>query len=50
LNGKLVTAGGRVIAASATADTLEKAVEKAYRGIGSIEFQGMFFRKDIAHR
>jgi phosphoribosylamine--glycine ligase/phosphoribosylformylglycinamidine cyclo-ligase len=50
VDGKLVTAGGRVIAASATADTLEDAVKKAYKGVEHIKFQDMFFRKDIAHR
>ncbi|KAI5854814.1 phosphoribosylglycinamide synthetase [Tricharina praecox] len=50
VDGKLVSAGGRVIAASATADTLEEAVKKAYKGVEAIKFQDMFFRKDIAHR
>jgi len=47
----LQTSGGRVIAANAIADTLEAAVEKAYQqGVPLIEFEGMFYRKDIAHR
>ncbi|KAI1990266.1 Bifunctional purine biosynthetic protein ADE1 [Ophidiomyces ophidiicola] len=46
----LQSAGGRVIAATATADTLEDAVKKAYSGISTIHFQGMHYRKDIAHR
>ncbi|KAI5803262.1 phosphoribosylglycinamide synthetase [Geopyxis carbonaria] len=50
INDKLVTAGGRVIAASAFAETLEKAVEKAYSAVKSITFDGMHYRKDIAHR
>jgi len=50
-NGKLVTAGGRVIAASATAEgSLRAAVDKAYEGINLIQFKGMYYRKDIAHR
>ncbi|KKA29503.1 hypothetical protein TD95_001587 [Thielaviopsis punctulata] len=47
---QLTTSGGRVIAANATADSLEAAVAKAYEGINLIKFDGMFFRKDIAHR
>ena len=48
---QLQTSGGRVIAANAVADTLEAAVEKAYKeGVPLIEFEGMFYRKDIAHR
>ncbi|KAF8539763.1 phosphoribosylglycinamide synthetase [Trichophaea hybrida] len=49
-DGKLVSTGGRVIAASAVADTLEDAVQKAYAGVETIKFQDMFYRKDIAHR
>jgi phosphoribosylamine--glycine ligase/phosphoribosylformylglycinamidine cyclo-ligase len=48
--GKVLTCGGRVIAASATADSLEKAVKGAYEGIKAIDFEGMFYRKDIADR
>ena len=49
-DGKLVTAGGRVLAVSATAKTLEEAVAKAYEGVGMVRFEGMHFRKDIAYR
>jgi phosphoribosylamine--glycine ligase/phosphoribosylformylglycinamidine cyclo-ligase len=48
--GKIFTCGGRVIAASATAHSLEAAVKSAYEGIHAIGFEGMFYRKDIAHR
>lgn len=47
---ELQTSGGRVIAATATASTLEEAVKKSYEGISTIHFEGMFYRKDIAHR
>ena len=46
----LQTSGGRVIAATATASTLEEAVRKSYVGISTIHFEDMFYRKDIAHR
>ncbi|CAK7232108.1 Bifunctional purine biosynthetic protein ADE1 [Sporothrix bragantina] len=50
-SGALHTSGGRVIAANATAETLEAAVAKAYaEGIPLIQFDNMFYRKDIAHR
>lgn len=48
--GKLLSTGGRVIAATSTASTLEEAVKKAYEGMATIKFEGMHFRKDIAHR
>jgi phosphoribosylamine--glycine ligase / phosphoribosylformylglycinamidine cyclo-ligase len=47
---KLLSTGGRVICSTATADTLEDSVKKAYDGMSTIKFEGMFFRKDIAHR
>ncbi|KAM0281314.1 hypothetical protein ACHAQH_003582 [Verticillium albo-atrum] len=50
--GQLQTAGGRVIAVNATAaESLEAAVNKAYQeGIKLIQFEKMYYRKDIAHR
>ncbi|KAM7200263.1 bifunctional purine ADE1 [Rhypophila sp. PSN 637] len=48
---KLLTSGGRVIAAQAVGPSLRAAVDKAYSsGIPLISFEGMYFRKDIAHR
>ena len=47
---QLISIGGRVIASTATATTLEEAVAKAYKGMDTIKFQGMHYRKDIAHR
>jgi phosphoribosylamine-glycine ligase len=46
----LKTSGGRVIASTATAPTLEEAVAKAYKGVECIQFEGMQYRKDIAGR
>lgn len=48
---ELQTSGGRVIAANAVGASLEEAVLKAYEeGIKLIQFDKMFYRKDIAHR
>ncbi|KAK2764917.1 hypothetical protein FQN54_008614 [Arachnomyces sp. PD_36] len=47
---QLQTAGGRVIAVTATGPTLEEAVKRSYTGISAVHFQGMHYRKDIAHR
>jgi phosphoribosylamine-glycine ligase len=43
-DNELKTAGGRVIASTATAPTLEEAVAKAYKGVECIHFDGMQFR------
>lgn len=47
---KVVTNGGRVIASTAIASTLEEAVKKAYVGVGHVNFEGKYNRTDIAHR
>jgi phosphoribosylamine--glycine ligase/phosphoribosylformylglycinamidine cyclo-ligase len=50
VDGQLKSSGGRVIAATATADTLEDAVKRSYTAISTIHFQGMHYRSDIARR
>lgn len=49
-NGKVVTAGGRVIASTATASTLRESVDKAYVGVEAVKFNKKYNRTDIAHR
>ena len=49
-SGNLISTGGRVVAASSTASTLEQALSRAYAGISSISFPNMHFRTDIGHR
>ena len=49
-DGKVVTAGGRVLGVVAKADTVKEAVAQAYKGVSAISFEGAFYRKDIAHR
>lgn len=49
-DGKIVTSGGRVLGVVATADDIRNAVDKAYKGVNAITFEGAFHRTDIAHR
>ena len=49
-NGRLLTAGGRVLGVTATADTLENAINKAYERVGKVDFENAFYRKDIGAR
>jgi phosphoribosylamine---glycine ligase len=49
-DGRVVTAGGRVLAVSALGDGFAAARERAYEGIGKIAFDGMQMRADIAER
>ena len=46
-NGKFVTNGGRVLGVSATGESLEISLEKAYKAIEQISFEGMYYRRDI---
>lgn len=46
-NGKLVTAGGRVLTVTSLAASLPEALEKSYENIARIRFDGMYYRKDI---
>ncbi|MCM1452019.1 MAG: phosphoribosylamine--glycine ligase [Clostridium sp.] len=46
-DGKLLTNGGRVIAATSLAETLPQALEKSYKAIDEIKFDGKYFRRDI---
>lgn len=50
LDGSHLTNGGRVLAVTAAADSLESALGLAYEGIGKIHFEGMYYRRDIGHR
>lgn len=45
-----VTNGGRVLGVSAIGDTLEAALETAYRAVKEISFNGMQYRTDVGHR
>ncbi len=49
-DGKLVTAGGRVLSIAARGETLQQAVNTVYEAASLIAFEGMYYRKDIAHR
>ena len=42
-----VTAGGRVLGVTATADTLQAAVSRAYQAADRISFEGAHLRRDI---
>ena len=47
-NGKTVTNGGRVLALTAVADTIEEARKTMYKEVEKIKFHGMQYRSDIA--
>ena len=48
VNGRIVTAGGRVLAVTALGSTIETARNQAYEAVSRIHFEGRHFRRDIA--
>lgn len=49
-NGKFYTNGGRVLGLTALGDTLEEALETAYRAVDMVNFEGAMYRRDIGRR
>jgi phosphoribosylamine--glycine ligase len=47
-NGRVVSAGGRVLSISGLGDSLADARTTAYRALERISFDGMQYRTDIA--
>ena len=49
-DGKLLSAGGRVLGVTAIAENLKSAIEKAYENVKMIKFDNAFYRNDIGQR
>lgn len=51
-NGKIVTAGGRVLGVTAIGfnDELEQTIQSAYRAVENITFDGAYYRSDIGKK
>ena len=47
LDGRIVTAGGRVLTVVGTGPTYQAAIDRAYAGAALISFEGMQYRRDI---
>ena len=47
-NGTVVTAGGRVLAVTALAESVAAARARAYKAVSQIGFEGCHYRRDIA--
>jgi phosphoribosylamine---glycine ligase len=46
-SGELLTSGGRVLAITSLAESLEDALERSYKNIERVHFDNMYYRKDI---
>ena len=49
-DGRLVTAGGRVLTVVGRGADLAEAMSRAYTGVGKISFDGMQYRRDIGRK
>ncbi len=47
---RLVTDGGRVLGVTAIGDNFAQAVAIAYDAVKSVQFEGMYYRRDIGHK
>ena len=46
-DGKVLTAGGRVICATSLAPTMQEALDKSFNAVSKINYQGKYYRRDI---
>jgi phosphoribosylamine--glycine ligase len=49
-NAQLVTDGGRVFGVTAIGETFHQSIDLAYRAVDQIQFEGMYYRRDIGNR
>ena len=49
-DGRIVTAGGRVLTVVGTGADYESAIDRAYRAVSLISFDGMQYRRDIGRK
>ena len=48
-DGRLVTAGGRVLMVVGSGEDVARARENVYREVEKVKCDNLFYRKDIAH-
>jgi phosphoribosylamine--glycine ligase len=49
-NGQILTNGGRVLGITSVGDNFNAAISKVYQAVNLIQFEGMYYRRDIGHR
>jgi phosphoribosylamine--glycine ligase len=47
INGNIITDGGRVLAVTGKGNTLQQARSAAYESVSHIEWDGLYYRKDV---
>jgi phosphoribosylamine---glycine ligase len=49
-DGQLVTDGGRVLGVTAIGANFLESIDRAYAAVGTVQFEGMYYRRDIGQR
>ena len=49
-DGRIITSGGRVLGVTALGDTVQDAIDRAYRGVAAISWEGVQYRRDIGRK
>jgi phosphoribosylamine--glycine ligase len=49
-NGKIVTNGGRVLGVTALGNSIQEAINQAYKAVSKITWEGVYHRKDIGSK
>ena len=47
---QLLTDGGRVLGVTAPGADLQAAIAQVYQAVAKVQFEGCYYRRDIAHR
>ncbi|MFA6130182.1 MAG: phosphoribosylamine--glycine ligase [Candidatus Omnitrophota bacterium] len=50
VGSKILTSGGRVLGVTGLGSTIEDAINKTYKAVNKISFEGMHFRRDIGSK
>jgi phosphoribosylamine--glycine ligase len=50
VDGHYYTSGGRVLCVTASGKTYQDSIDKAYNAVSMIDFEGLYFRKDIGKK
>ncbi len=49
-NGEIVTTGGRVLAVTSLASSLSEAIDRSYKAVDNIHFEGAYYRSDVGRQ
>ncbi len=49
-SGQVVTDGGRVLGVTALGANFAESINRAYEAVGTVQFEGMYYRRDIGQR